>query len=68
MDVIPRTHKAAVLHSLKQPYVVDHNRPVPELLHEWEVLVKSHVIGLNPIDWKAPYVLMHHALSFLFLL
>ncbi|KAK6827237.1 quinone oxidoreductase (alcohol dehydrogenase GroES-like domain-containing protein) [Apiospora arundinis] len=54
MDVIPRTHKAAVLHSLKQPYVVDHNRPVPELLHEWEVLVKSHVIGLNPIDWKAP--------------
>ncbi|KAK8081183.1 hypothetical protein PG997_009001 [Apiospora hydei] len=54
MNGIPRTHKAAVLHSLKQPYVVDHARPVPELLHEWEVLVKSHVIGLNPIDWKAP--------------
>ncbi|KAK8043207.1 oxidoreductase [Apiospora phragmitis] len=58
MDIngIPRTHKAAVLHSLKQPYVVDHTHPLPELLHEWEVLVKSHVIGLNPIDWKAPYV------------
>ncbi|KAK8052573.1 hypothetical protein PG993_003958 [Apiospora rasikravindrae] len=54
MNGIPRTHKAAVLHSLKQPYVLDHARPVPELLHEWEVLVKSHVIGLNPIDWKAP--------------
>ncbi|KAK8033921.1 hypothetical protein PG991_003319 [Apiospora marii] len=54
MGSIPRTHKAAVLHSLKQPYVVDHSRPVPELIHEWEVLVKAHVIGLNPIDWKAP--------------
>ncbi|KAK7957693.1 hypothetical protein PG988_012541 [Apiospora saccharicola] len=54
MNGIPRTHKAAVLHSLKQPYVVDYARPVPELIHEWEVLVKAHVIGLNPIDWKAP--------------
>ncbi|KAK8105247.1 GroES-like protein [Apiospora kogelbergensis] len=46
--------KAAVLRSLKQPYLVDHDCAVPKVLHEWEILVKSHVIGLNPIDWKAP--------------
>ncbi|KAH9903594.1 quinone oxidoreductase [Xylariomycetidae sp. FL2044] len=51
---VPATQQAALLHGLKTAYVIDRDYPVPELRYDNEVLVKTQVIGLNPIDWKAP--------------
>lgn len=31
--------------------VDDH--PVPELVHEKEVVIRNYAVGLNPIDWKS---------------
>lgn len=48
------THQdVLLLHAAKQRYA--HTRhPVPQLKHEREMFVEVQVIGLNPIDWKAP--------------
>lgn len=48
------THQdVLLLHAAKQRYA--HTRqPVPQLKHEREMLVEVQVVGLNPIDWKAP--------------
>lgn len=45
-----------LLHGKKQRYAHTKKYAVPELKGEREMLVKVDVIGLNPIDWKAPYV------------
>ncbi|OAL39493.1 hypothetical protein AYO20_01363 [Fonsecaea nubica] len=51
---ISTQQRALLLHGPKQPYaeVIDH--PIPSLLDSRELLVWNRVIGLNPIDWKAP--------------
>ncbi|KAK5267880.1 hypothetical protein LTR99_009667 [Exophiala xenobiotica] len=51
---IPEKQSALLLHGPRQPYaaVQDHDIPVP--MEDREVLVKNLVLGLNPIDWKAP--------------
>ncbi|KAK7216844.1 hypothetical protein V2G26_004847 [Clonostachys chloroleuca] len=51
---IPDTQAAVLLHAPKQPYQLTSDHPVPELLHENEILVRTRAIGLNPIDWKSP--------------
>ncbi|SPQ24296.1 8ab1ba10-45ee-4f2b-939b-24e87a13223c [Thermothielavioides terrestris] len=43
-----------LLHGARQPYELTDSHPVPELHHDGELLVRTQVIGLNPIDWKAP--------------
>lgn len=50
-------HQAALLlHAPKQRYTHVKKHDVPEIKDEREMLVKIQVVGLNPIDWKAPYV------------
>lgn len=52
---VPETQTILLLYGPRQPYKLVDNYPVPELQSEAEVLVLNHTIGLNPIDWKAPY-------------
>jgi hypothetical protein len=50
---VPLSQTALLLHAVRQPYVIqDHD--VPVVHNESEVLIKVEVVGLNPIDWKAP--------------
>lgn len=57
MAEIPETQTVLILYAAKQPYETAEGYQVPEILQdEPEVLVKTEHIGLNPIDWKAPYV------------
>jgi hypothetical protein len=44
------------LHAPKQRYAHAKEQPIPTLDHDHEMLVAVEAIGLNPIDWKAPYV------------
>ncbi|KAJ9606723.1 hypothetical protein H2200_008732 [Cladophialophora chaetospira] len=49
------THQhALILYGPKQPYQEISDHPTPLLLNDRELLVRTRVIGLNPIDWKAP--------------
>jgi hypothetical protein len=49
------THqRALILYAPKQPYEEISDHPTPPLLNDRELLVRNRVIGLNPIDWKAP--------------
>ena len=50
----PETQSVLLLHGAKQAYQLTEETPVPELRSEDEVLLQTKVIGLNPIDWKAP--------------
>lgn len=50
----PNNQSALLLHATRQPYKPTTDRTIPEVQHEWELLVKVEAIGLNPIDWKAP--------------
>jgi hypothetical protein len=43
-----------LLHAPKQQYAHTQEHPVPEIRNSREMLVSVHVVGLNPIDWKAP--------------
>lgn len=45
-----------LLHAVKQRYAHTKGWPIPALKNDREMLVAVDVIGLNPIDWKAPYV------------
>ncbi|KAI1496941.1 quinone oxidoreductase [Biscogniauxia marginata] len=54
MSGIPATQTIAALNALKQPYTIIERSPIPVIKDDREVLVKCQVIGLNPIDWKAP--------------
>lgn len=45
-----------LLHAPKQQYAHTRRQPIPELRNDREMLVAVDVVGLNPIDWKAPYV------------
>jgi hypothetical protein len=54
--VIPKSQSALILHAIRQPYSVTEDHEVPALRTDTELLVKVEAVGLNPIDWKAPYV------------
>ena len=45
---------ALLLHEVRQPYSIVKDYAVPDLKAKDEVLIEVEVIGLNPIDWKAP--------------
>ncbi len=51
---IPRTQTVLLLLQAKQPYQLTEEYAVPVLEGEHDMLVRTHAIGLNPIDWKAP--------------
>lgn len=44
-----------LLHGPRQPYQITNDYDVPLLVEDDETLIKTHTIGLNPIDWKSPY-------------
>ena len=46
-----------LLHGPKQRYAHTKKHPIRSLKDDREMLVKVEVVGLNPIDWKAPYAL-----------
>ncbi|KAK0127125.1 hypothetical protein ONS96_006683 [Cadophora gregata f. sp. sojae] len=49
------THQEVLLlHAPKQRYEHTKQQPIPELKTDREMLVEVEVVGLNPIDWKAP--------------
>lgn len=43
-----------LLHAPKQRYTHTKKHPIPSLKSDREMLVEVEVVGLNPIDWKAP--------------
>lgn len=51
---VPATQRVLLLHGVKQHYQVTDNYAIPDTKHDHELLVRSHTIGLNPIDWKSP--------------
>ncbi|KAJ6442493.1 enolase C-terminal domain-like protein [Purpureocillium lavendulum] len=53
-NIVPEVQDALLLHGPGQQYQIHKKHPVPRLVEETEVLVKTTAIGLNPIDWKAP--------------
>lgn len=44
-----------LLHAPKQRYAHTKKQQIPSLENEREMLIAVEVVGLNPIDWKAPY-------------
>lgn len=52
--VIPNAQNVLLLHGPKQQYQIERDYPIPKTSGKDEVLIKNSVIGLNPIDWKAP--------------
>ena len=62
--VIPNNQTALLLYGPRQQYQTERDYPIPELKDDGEVLVKNLVLGLNPLDWKAPYVPgTHHSIQ-----
>lgn len=57
---IAETQSALLLHAIRQPYEFSSNYPIPKVEGDDELLVKVTAVGLNPIDWKAPYVSFIH--------
>jgi hypothetical protein len=53
---LPSTQTVLLLNEIRTPYTLTPNYPIPELTRDDELLIKTQAIGLNPIDWKAPYV------------
>jgi hypothetical protein len=50
----PSYQEVLLLHGPKQRYAHTKDQPVPSLQNDREMLVAVEVVGLNPIDWKAP--------------
>jgi hypothetical protein len=51
---VPSQQVVLLLHRPGQPYTLTSHYPVPLITKEDEILIKTNIIGLNPIDWKAP--------------
>jgi hypothetical protein len=49
-----RHQEVLLLHGVKQRYAHTKEQPIPRLENDSEMLVAVEVVGLNPIDWKAP--------------
>lgn len=47
----PRVQKALVV-AEKGRYEIRHDFPMP-IIGDDEVMIRSHYVGLNPIDWKS---------------
>ncbi|KAH9984704.1 GroES-like protein [Xylariaceae sp. FL0662B] len=47
----PKVHKALVV-ARKGEYEIRHDFPIPAVGDD-EVMIRSHYVGLNPIDWKS---------------
>lgn len=55
VDAFRVTHQdVLLLHGAKQRYTHTPKYEIPQIKNDSEMLVKVSVIGLNPIDWKAP--------------
>jgi hypothetical protein len=50
----PSHQEVLLLHGPKQKYAYTIGQPIPSLQNDREMLVAVEVVGLNPIDWKAP--------------
>jgi hypothetical protein len=48
------SQEVLLLHGPKQKYAHTKNQPIPKIQNDREMLVAVEVVGLNPIDWKAP--------------
>ena len=46
-----------LLHAPRQKYAHTREQPIPKVQNDREMLVAVEVVGLNPVDWKAPCVL-----------
>jgi hypothetical protein len=54
-DTFDLTHQEVLLlHAPKQRYQHTERHQIPQPKDKREMLVKVQVVGLNPIDWKAP--------------
>lgn len=53
---VPATQSLLLLHAPRQDYELAIDHPVPIVAADHEIIVRITGIGLNPIDWKAPYV------------
>ncbi|KAI1340157.1 GroES-like protein [Xylariaceae sp. FL0016] len=51
-DIEPRKVQKALIVARKGEYEIRHDFPIPEI-GEDEVMIRSHYVGLNPIDWKS---------------
>ncbi len=51
-----KTQSILVLQAPREKYTLVQNYPIPSPRDATELLVQTEVIGLNPIDWKSPYV------------
>ena len=52
-----------LLHGPRQKYAHAREQPIPALQDDREMLVAVDAVGLNPIDWKAPYVIPSHGIA-----
>lgn len=50
---LPERQQVLVLQALKQPYESQSDYPIPQTQGDHELLIRTSVIGLNPIDWKS---------------
>lgn len=50
-EILPQVQKALVV-AEKGKYEIRHDFPMPKL-GEDEIMIRSHFVGLNPIDWKS---------------
>lgn len=48
--------RALLLKAAREQYTLVTDHDIPSISHKGEILIKVAAIGLNPIDWKAPYV------------
>ena len=51
-----RKQRALLLKAAREQYTLVTDHEIPSISHNGEILIKVTAIGLNPIDWKAPYV------------
>ena len=50
----PEVQKALLLYGPKQEYILVKDAAIPQVQNDSEMLLRVLVVGLNPIDWKAP--------------
>ncbi|KAF2815376.1 GroES-like protein, partial [Mytilinidion resinicola] len=51
---LPSSQTILLLNEVKTPYTLTPDYPIPVPQNDDEILIRTQVIGLNPIDWKAP--------------
>lgn len=51
-----KTQSILLLQAPLEKYTLVNDYPIPSRRDASEILVQTEVIGLNPIDWKSPYV------------